>query len=259
MAPMEKTQRFYLNEDRYVVDKLDWSNNGLVCIPEGLPEEQEDLRWSILRRRLDKLFRNLLSPNMRRKIRSPTNFERYDDAQWTIGSVVAAIGETHAEHVPDQTGAEGHVVKIDPLGEKMQDVTSVGLFVSDVELLVQNLYGNFGKPFSKRLRRAIINVLKITLKGVLKDLWREYDDACIVDGALRTPPGYGVSGSDVAEEINASERIAARAQTVRTNPTRFGKYTVQFIRALDENWKTESEDSTAETDEDANEEVFYEL
>jgi hypothetical protein len=255
---MEKNQRFYLNEDRYVVDKLDWSNNGLAWIPGGFSEEQEDLREDILRTRLGKLFRALLSPHVRRKKRSPTKFERYEDAKRAIGSVVAAIGETHADHVPDQPGTENPVVKIDPHEEKMQDVTSVGLFLSDVELLVQNLYGNFGKPFSKRLRRAIIDILKMTMKGVLKDLWREYDDACIVDGALRIP-GYGVSGGDMGEEINASKRIEARAQTVRTNPTRFGKYTVRFIRALDENWKAENEDSTAETDEHANEEKVYEI
>jgi hypothetical protein len=258
MAPMEKNQRFYLNEDRYVVDKLDWSNNGLVWIPEGFSEEQEDLREDLLRKRLDKLFRALLSPHVRRKKRSTTKFERYEDAKRAIGSVVAAIGETHAEHDPEQPATKSHVVKIDPHEEKMQDVTSVGLFVSDVELLVQNLYGNFDKPFSNRLRRAIIHILKMTMKGVLKDLWREYDDACIVDGALRIP-GYGVSRGDVGEEINASKRIEARAQAVRTNPTLFGKYTVQFISALDANWKAESEDSTAETDEDANEEVFYEI
>jgi hypothetical protein len=217
------------------------------------------LRGNILRRRLDKLFRALLSPYVRRKKCDPTKFERYEDAKGAISSVVAAIGEAHAEHDPVQPGTENPVVRIDPHEEKMQDVTSVGLFLSDVELLVQNLYGNFDKPFSNRLRRAIINILEMTMKaGVLKDLWREYDDACIVDGALRIP-GYGVSGGDVGKEINASERIAARAQAVRTNPTRFGKYTVRFIKALDANWKAENEDSTAETDEHANEEKFYEI
>jgi hypothetical protein len=117
----------------------------------------------------------------------------------------------------------------------MSDLTSVGLFVDELESLMQSIYGSFGKQLSIRLREAVIGILKLVMRGRLKHLWREYNDACIADGDLRIP-GYPRK-DDWVEEARAFDRIMARAQKVRQNPTRFGKYTIEFVKRLDANLK----------------------
>ena len=227
---MRKGQRFYLNEDRYLVDRLDWSNNGLAWIPEGLPDAIEDMRRDVFWKRFDPLLECLLSPYVRKKY-GVYKLQRYEDAERAIGNIAAAIGESYADHAIEQAQLQVRQTEIGTPVERIADITSVGLFISDLEFLLCSIYGNCEKEFSTRLRNAVVAVLKLAMKGRLKRLWREYDDACIADGDLRIP-GYPDKG-DTIEEARAFERILARVQAVRENPTRFGKYTIEFVKRLE--------------------------
>jgi hypothetical protein len=64
---MLKRLRFYLNGERYVVDRLDWLNNGLAMMPEELAHSVDDMRREVLWKRLDKLFECLVSPYIQKK------------------------------------------------------------------------------------------------------------------------------------------------------------------------------------------------
>jgi hypothetical protein len=124
-----------------------------------------------------------------------------------------------------------------------------GLFLRDLELLVRNIYGNGGREFVVALRHAVVAILKLALGGSVKHLWCEYDDACIADGDLRIP-GYHFNDYMINEE-KASDRIMTRAQKVREDPRRFGKYTIEFVQRLDANLKEDLQGKNREEHESA--------
>jgi hypothetical protein len=98
-----------------------------------------------------------------------------------------------------------------------------------------NTYGNGGREFVVALRHAVVAILKLAMRGSVKHLWREYDDACIADGDLRIP-GYHFKDYAINEE-EAFDRILTRAQKIQEDPSRFGKYTIEFVQRLDVNFK----------------------
>jgi hypothetical protein len=233
---MPKRQRFYLNKERYVVDRLDWLNNGLAWMPEELPHSVDDMRREVFWKRLGTLFECLISPYVRKKygLYKP---QRYQDAERTIVKVVMATCEAYIDQFIDEPQMRVRPNENTTPVERISDITSIGLFLRDLELLVCNIYGNGGTKFVVDLRHAIVAVLKMAMRGPVKHLWREYDDACIADGDLRIP-GYYFK-DDPINEMEAFDRVMTHAQRVRDNPTRFGKYTIEFVKRLDANLKQE--------------------
>jgi hypothetical protein len=233
---MPKRQRFYLNKERYVVDRLDWLNNGLAWMPEELPHSVDDMRREVFWKRLGTLFECLISPYVRKKygLYKP---QRYQDAERTIVKVVMATCEAYIDQFIDEPQMRVRPNENTTPVERISDITSIGLFLRDLELLVCNIYGNGGTKFVVDLRHAIVAVLKMAMRGPVKHLWREYDDACIADGDLRIPGYYG---AEWKAEALANRRILARIQEVRENPARFGKYTIEFVKRLEPTLKQES-------------------
>jgi hypothetical protein len=228
---MSKAQRFYFNKERYVVDRLDWLNNGLVWISDGWPDAIEDMQREIFRKRFKPLFESLLSPYVRKNRYGSYKARRYYDAESIIVTVAVAIVRGHTEHPTDKAQVRSRPGEVTGSTERMSNLTSVGLFVDELESLMQSIYGNFRKELSSRVREAVIGILQLVLRGPLKQVWREYYDACIVDGDLRIP-GYSYK-FDAINEAEAFDRIMAHAQKVRENPTQFGKYTIDFVKRLD--------------------------
>ena len=64
---MSKPKRFYLNKERYVIDRLDWLNNGLSYMPAELPHSENDMRRDVFSKRLNQLIECLLSPYVGKK------------------------------------------------------------------------------------------------------------------------------------------------------------------------------------------------
>lgn len=52
-------QRFFINEDRYIIDRVNWTNDGLHDVPVGALEDEHHLRTYLLGTRLKGLFRDL--------------------------------------------------------------------------------------------------------------------------------------------------------------------------------------------------------
>ena len=240
---MTELRRFYVNKDRYVVDRLDRSNNGLAWISDGWPDTESGMRRQIFRKRFAPLFEQLLSP-YHEKSCGRYKLQMHGDAEDAIVGLASAVGESCAEHAKHPTCAQSPNADVDGTVEGLQDITSIGLFVGDLEALVQTIYGDFEKGASERFKNAVISILKIVMKGPLKHLWHEYHNACVVDGDLRIP-GYPAK-RDSVDEARASRRLVARAERVKKNPTRFGKYTIRFIKIADADLKNRA----SHTDED---------
>lgn len=231
---MPKRQRFYLNKEGYVVDRLDWLNNGLRQMSKDDPHSENDLRREIFRRRLEQLFECLLSPHVGKQhgFYKP---QRYEDAERAIVKVAMTICEAHVDRFIDEPQMPILASDVTAPLERISDITAIGLFLRDLELLVCNIYGKGGREFVDTLKRAVVAILKLAMRGSVKHLWREYDDACIVDGDLRIP-GYYFKDDPINEQ-EAFDRIVTSVQKIREDPTQFGKYTIEFVQRFDANFK----------------------
>jgi hypothetical protein len=120
----------------------------------------------------------------------------------------------------------------------MRDFTSLSLFVDDVECLLRDIYGESDNEAIDRVRNAVFVIVEQFTKYLRKDLWREHHDAQNIDYVcgIGLPEGYGLLGSDHWRARKSANDLALRARTVRVNPTSFSKYTVEFVKALDEDW-----------------------
>jgi hypothetical protein len=73
--------------------------------------------------------------------------------------------------------------------------------------------------------------------GILRsDLWQEHNDAENIDyvNGIGLFEGCGISGSDHCRANRAAYDLALRAGAVRADLSRFSKYTVRFVKALEE-------------------------
>jgi hypothetical protein len=230
---MSKPKRFYLNKERYVIDRLDWLNNGLSYMPAELPHSENDMRRDVFSKRLNQLIECLLSPYVGKK-HGPFEPQRYEDAARAITTAAMTICEAHVDQFIGEPRASIRPNEKAAPVRRISAITSIGLFLRDLEFLVRNIYGKGGRDFVIALDRAIVGILKVVMKGVVKHLWREYDEACVADGDLRVS-GYYCSWHWTRED-EAFDWIVARAQKVRENPNRFGKYTIEFVKRLDRNF-----------------------
>ena len=113
----------------------------------------------------------------------------------------------------------------------------MSLFVDDVERLLRDLYGEADNKAIYRLRGTVCGIVRELTKHLRKDLWQEHNDAANIDyvNGIGLPEGYGISGSDHRKANRAARDLALRARAVRANPSGFSIYTVQFVKALEEN------------------------
>jgi len=77
-------------------------------------------------------------------------------------------------------------------------VTSLGLFVGDVELILRDLYGDVNKMALDRTLSAVRCLVEGFAKYVSGDLWQEYLDAWDFDYGVLTigvEPGYGINSN----------------------------------------------------------------
>jgi hypothetical protein len=120
----------------------------------------------------------------------------------------------------------------------MQDFTSLSLFTDDVERLLRDLYGDSDGEAMDRIRRAVFVITAEFTQHLRKDLWEEHNNACAIDYMLGigVPDGYGISGGDHRRANKASYDLAVRIRAVHSNPTAFSKYTIEFVKVLDEQW-----------------------
>jgi hypothetical protein len=121
----------------------------------------------------------------------------------------------------------------------MQDYTSLSQFVDDVERLLRDLYGESDNQGIERIRRAVLSIVELLAKHTCNELYQELEYARDFDFGvygIGLPQGCLISGSQHGRAVAAANELALRARAVRANPSNFSKYTVEFVKALDDHW-----------------------
>jgi hypothetical protein len=239
---MTTNHRFSLNEARYIIDVQNPANDGKGYCSEGQPEDGFYLRERVLQVRLSEVLSALIIPTepMKRD-RFGREYQPYNEEAHSIWwALLGAIKASHLNGLDPLLSTQHQfdgTLKREKEG--MQDITSLSLFVDDVERLLRDLYGEFDSQAIERVRRAVFTIVDEFTKYMRKDLWKEHRDAVNVDyvcGIGLPAEGCGISSSDHWRANQSAHDLALRAHTVRANPTSFSNYTVEFVKALDEGW-----------------------
>jgi len=235
-------QRFTLNEHGHIIDNLNPANNGKAdwCEWRG-PKDEKCFRELLLWRRLGELLPNLIMNT--NPIEKGPNGREYQPGCEESGSIWWALHNTiKASHLNTLDVALSVQYKFDgelkrsPRG--WQDVTSLSLFVDDVERLLRDLYGESDNQAVERVRHAVFVIVDVLTQYLRKDLWQENQDAEKIDYVcgIGVPDGCAIHGHDHSEANCAAHDLELRARAVRANPTAFAKYTVEFVNDLYANW-----------------------
>jgi hypothetical protein len=250
---MTTNQRFYLNEDRDIIDRLNpTAKYRVLYCWEGAPEDDMHLREQVLWRRLYDLVVDLIFNRDPRKeppiddfvamtTKESEEWERNYKARDSISETLFdAIIASHlntldvALSIRHRFGGE---LKREKLG--CQDSTSLSLFVDDVECLLRDLYGELDNEAIDRMRRAVLRIVEEFTSYSRKDLWGEYRHAVAIDyiDGIGLAKGDGILSSDVRRMFRAYHDLEVRARAVRVNPAAFSKYTVGFVNELFAVWR----------------------
>jgi hypothetical protein len=218
---MTTNQRFVLNEKEHVVDTLN-----PTCEPisghrwEGDPEDYVNLRMVVLRHRLAKLVDRLMQPSGAK-----------DHKFWwvLVETIRASHLHTFAPVLSIQNKFDG-VLKRENAG--VRDITSLSLFVDDVQRLLRDLYGDVESGAVETLESAVYRITEGFMQYLCKDIYEEHHNAIAWDwgNGIGMPEGCGISGSEHRRGTQALRALQARAREVRKNPADFSAYTVEFVK-----------------------------
>jgi hypothetical protein len=197
---MPINQRFVLNKNRNVIDKLNPDSQKGYC-HEGSPDDQFHLRERVLMVRLGKLVDDLII-NPQPEQRSPVGelYQPFNNDSHTIWvAILAAIQASHLNtfdvSAAIQNGFDG-ILKRQKQG--LQGFTSLSLFLDDVERLLRDIYGDIESRALEQLLDAVFTIVQGFTEYVRKDLWREHHDAMDADYnfGIGVHEGCGISGSE---------------------------------------------------------------
>src|SRR5262249_23271754 len=120
----------------------------------------------------------------------------------------------------------------------IQDYTSLSLFVDDVERLLHDLYGESDNQAIERTRHAVLSIVERLAKHTCNELYQELEYARDIDlmSGIGVLEGYCLGSCEFSRALVADQELASRACAVRASPAIFSKYTVEFVKALDEPW-----------------------
>jgi len=235
-------RRFALDQNRYVIDKMNPANSGKGYCHQGTSEDDRHLRERVLMVRLGDMLDKLII-NRKAAQKYPITGKEYQPFNEESHAILEAIlGAIHSSHLNtlDPSLSVWHKSDGRPRREKngMQDFTSLSLFRDDVESLIRDLYGDIGNEALERVLCAVFTIVREFTRYVRIDLWKEHSDAEERDYSvgIGMPEGCGLSGSEWRRGMVARDDLAARAREVRANPSAFSEYTVEFVKALDQHW-----------------------
>ena len=118
------------------------------------------------------------------------------------------------------------------------DITSISLFIDDVECLLREEYGDVDSAALDKLLSALRTIVLNFTAYVRPDLSGEYYDAVNVDyiNGIGVPKGYGLSSSDHHSAEIAAHSLAIRSLRVSVTPDSYSSYTNEFIKTLKKSW-----------------------
>jgi hypothetical protein len=121
---------------------------------------------------------------------------------------------------------------------ELQELTSISLFIDDVERLLRDLYGDVDSDRINDLVAAM-KLTTLTLSSyLLPDLRAEHNTAFLIDrGAGRClPPGDGVSTCMLTDGVDAAKELIGRVRAILSSANAYGRYTVGSANALRKYW-----------------------
>jgi hypothetical protein len=216
-----KNKRFLLDSQGKILDKAHpeyrtedpFDMNQYTNKPHG---DELHLRIGVLVRRLERLVPQLVQGNGAKRERRALSNE--------LPYILADITQASQLNVQDVQGSLQNSFKgrLKHRKTELCELTSISLFVDDVERLLRDL------------RSTTLTISS----HLLPDLGAEHEAAFCVDrGAGRgLLPGEGVSTRMVRDGIEAAEMLIGRARTVLSSQSEYGRYTVGFAKALNEYW-----------------------
>jgi len=237
------THRFYLNEDNRIMDALNPANNEKADWWEdyGYPRNEQCFRELLLWRHLGELLPNLMINTNRIKV-FYGGVEYQPPCEETVPMWSALHATIKASHLNTLDVALSVQHKFDGKLKRekpgWEDVTSLSLFVDDVERLLRDLYGESDIEAIDRVREAVLVIVTTFTEHLRRDLWKEHDDALDFDYILGigVPEGCGISGSEWRRGMWAKVALFTRACEVSTNPSAYSEYTVEFAKRFGEHW-----------------------
>jgi hypothetical protein len=232
-------RRFFLDEDDRIIDNLNPANNQKAKWFEqpGYPKDEKCFRELLLWRRIGDLLPNLII-NTNPMEKSP-NGEEYQPRCEEMRSIWVALDRVIvASHLNTLNVGLSLLHKFSGElrrnKEGMQDLTSLSLFVDDVERLLRDLYGESDEQAIDQVRHAVFVIVEEFTRYLRNDLWQEYRSAQDFDYVfgIGLPDDCGISGSDHRRMVSAVRDLALRARAVRANPAAFSRYTGSFVNKL---------------------------
>jgi hypothetical protein len=243
---MTMNRRFYLNEARDIIDVLH-PDRKVARGYEGAPKDEISLRESVLFDRIQSIVRQLAIPddvrgNMSDRDRRLSDsdyrlIEQANDISWALYKAICASRLNTLDPALSLENKFDGSIKREKVG--MQDYTSLSLFVDDVERLLHDLYGESDNQVMDQTRHAVLSIVESLAKYTCNELYQELEYARDIDlgwCGIGVPDGYGIGSSDVRRALVAENELASRARVVRASPASFSKYTVEFVKALDDHW-----------------------
>ena len=240
---MNTKQRFCLIGDSHIIDRLDQSAKHIECYcPEGHPDDDMHLREQVLWSRLDDLVGALiLNTNPMEKLPTGEEYQPFCGERHSISWILYNLIKASHLNRLDVTLSIQYRFNDELKREKVgwQDVTSLSLFVDDVERLLRDLYGESDNQAINQVRDAVLQIVKEFARYLRKEVWQEHRNAVDVDYmcGIGVPEGYGISGSDCRRGQCAAHDLELRARAVRAHPDAFSKYTVEFVNELFSKWR----------------------
>jgi hypothetical protein len=232
-------QRFVLNSEGYVVDK----SNSKVShyfryeTNEGDTSEnplREDMLFAQLCELVDKL---LVNNNAVKQTRSGP-YQDKNPENYSLALIIYQIikeSRLNGRHVLASLQHKPRG-KLRPNVGGWQDITSIALFINDIECLLRDLYGDFDDDDAiGPIRRVILVVVPQFLRLVRNDLWLEHSSAVDIDDQFDLKAiDLGICPGDLARAaFKGTAYLLDRVQEFRRNPSPFSQYTASFLTAYE--------------------------
>jgi hypothetical protein len=231
-------QRFLLDPVGHVIDT--YNSNAKVHHYAVYDTSEKSLRESVVIRRVSQLVDKLLVNNQPLvegpggKPYQPANPENFSLAVTIFHAVKASHLNRRDVALSLKYRFEGRLHR-DDVG--WQDVTSISLFLKDVECLLRDLYGDFDDDDAiESIREAIFTIAEKFLQCTRNDLCLEHHSAVNIDTVcgIRFSEEMGISGSDHRRANQGVAYLFDRACNFRAKPDAFSHYTAKFVKELEE-------------------------
>jgi len=221
--------RFLLDSDGSVVDTCKSNfRSHRVRYCEPCDTTESSLRETVLFDRLMELVDKLLGPfqdkNLKNRSLTRIIYHTITQSRLNTRDVSASLehkfnGTLHSDR------------------DRWQYVTSIALFINDIEYLLRDLYGDFDDDDAiGSIRKVLLVVVPEFLRFARNDLWLEHESAVDIDDYFEPSElmDLGICWKDLVRGADkAFAYMVDRVRDSRANPNAFCEYTASFLNAYE--------------------------